>query len=95
MCHHYKGGTWHIRTDDVAGKLAGDREDNWTNEHLTHGIEIILNDKVPHGLDMGFHVAPIHWLMCCKNFNSTTFDHETSLRAKELGRAGLASPPSH
>jgi hypothetical protein len=50
MCHPCSGDMCHVRTGDVVGLynpydtwhvrhvvVAGDREDNWTNQHLTSG----------------------------------------------------------
>jgi hypothetical protein len=51
-----------------------------------HVASIWVNGKVPHGPDMGFHMAPIYWFVClvANFFNSTRFELATSSTEEEI-----------
>jgi hypothetical protein len=58
---------------DVAGPyrpyddVAYDETSGWllkVNDIVTHGI-LLVNDWVPRGPIMGYHVAPRNWLVVC------------------------------
>jgi hypothetical protein len=85
MCHRCKGDTWHIRTHDVPRLYDADKAYKWTNQRLTHG-GYLANSVVPCGLNMGFHMAPIHFLFgSCKNIRSSPdLNPIPSVRAKAL-----------
>jgi hypothetical protein len=92
MCHPCSGDMWHVHTHDVAGPY--NPYDMWllcgrykwkTSGRIDdrHVAMYSANEKVPHGPDMGCHVATIDWLNLLQNWlNSMSFKHSTSHWAK-------------
>ena len=60
-----------------------------------HVASVRANGKVPRGPDMGYHVAPIYWLVRLeKCFVSMRFELETSGMDEGIRKAVIANPPS-
>jgi hypothetical protein len=55
-----------------------------------------VNEEVPRGPDVGFHMAPCDWLMVySKVLDSERFEHGTFFQPNALGKVGLPFAPSY
>jgi hypothetical protein len=47
---------------DIASDMAIIYWQMWSNRNVTRGM-VLANYEVPRGLVVGFHVAPLYWLL--------------------------------